>query len=204
MILTKNSNESNSVNQVPLDFELYNLFKDSEYQLRNRIIIESGSSDSYDIENFYVLLWFTKSNKYEWNLDDIRIPQKYPGKTAYKGKNSGKISSNPLGKNPSDFWDENVISYHKNSYHRSDLDTIFEIIIKGYSSKENDVLYINFTKETFFTKAIRMLNRKVIELIDPRYEKEDILYDKFIMNDIKSSDTKIDKNIETISLQDFF
>ena len=48
-----------------------------------------------------------------FNLDDVRVPQKYPGKKAYKGKNKGKYSGNPLGKNPSDVWDiPNVKALH--------------------------------------------------------------------------------------------
>ena len=30
--------------------------------------------------------------------------QKEPGKRSYKGPNKGKLSGNPLGKNPSDVW----------------------------------------------------------------------------------------------------
>jgi len=33
------------------------------------------------------------------------VPSKYPGKRHFKGKNKGKPSCNPLGKNPSDIWD---------------------------------------------------------------------------------------------------
>src|SRR5205823_575337 len=39
-----------------------------------------------------------------FNLDPIRIPQKYPGKKHFKGPNKGQPSANPLGKNPGDFW----------------------------------------------------------------------------------------------------
>ena len=35
----------------------------------------------------------------------MRVLQKYPGKTAYKGRNHGLPTSHPLGKNPSDIWD---------------------------------------------------------------------------------------------------
>ena len=38
------------------------------------------------------------------NLDAVRVPQKYPGKRAYKGSNRGKYSGNPRGKNPGDLW----------------------------------------------------------------------------------------------------
>ena len=46
-------------------------------------------------------------------MDPVRIPQKYPGKRAYKGPNKGKPSGHPLGKNPSDVWEiPNVKANH--------------------------------------------------------------------------------------------
>ena len=51
------------------------------------------------------MLWFTKSDDYTFNLDPVRIPSKYPGKTHFKpGAKYGLPSGNPLGKNPSDIW----------------------------------------------------------------------------------------------------
>jgi adenine-specific DNA-methyltransferase len=54
---------------------------------------------------YETILWFTKSDKYIFNLDAVRVPAKYPGKLHYKGPNRGKPSGNPMGKNPSDVWD---------------------------------------------------------------------------------------------------
>ena len=39
-----------------------------------------------------------------FNLDEVRVPQKYPGKKHFKGPNAGQYSCNPLGKNPGDLW----------------------------------------------------------------------------------------------------
>jgi len=39
-----------------------------------------------------------------FNLDSIRVPQKYPGKKYFKGTKVGQYSCNPLGKNPGDVW----------------------------------------------------------------------------------------------------
>jgi DNA modification methylase len=50
-------------------------------------------------------LWFTKTDKYIFNLDSVRIPSKYPGKLHFKGGKKGQPSGNPLGKNPSDIWE---------------------------------------------------------------------------------------------------
>ena len=51
-----------------------------------------------------MVLWFTKSNEYTFDLDAVRVPPKYPGKRAYRGPRAGQLSSNPLGKNPEDTW----------------------------------------------------------------------------------------------------
>ena len=59
-------------------------------------------------------MWFTKSDNYYFDFDEIRVPQKYPGKLGYKGKNKGKYTGHKMGKNPSDVWIfPNVKSNHK-------------------------------------------------------------------------------------------
>jgi adenine-specific DNA-methyltransferase len=58
-------------------------------------------------------MWFTKSDEYVFNLDAVRIPQKYPGKKHFKGPKAGQYSCNPLGKNPGDLW---VIPNVKNNH----------------------------------------------------------------------------------------
>lgn len=93
---------------VPLDIELAPIFKAAGLQLRNRIVWKFGHglhckrrfSGRYE-----VILWFTKTNKYTFNLDSVRVPSKYPGKKHFKGPRIGQYSSNPLGKNPEDVWD---------------------------------------------------------------------------------------------------
>lgn len=102
---------------LPLDILLFPIFQDLKLYLRNRIIwhFEHGLHASKRFSGRYeVVLWFTKSEKnYIFNLDAVRIPQKYPNKKHFKGPNQGKLSGNPLGKNPSDVWDiPNVKSNH--------------------------------------------------------------------------------------------
>ena len=91
----------------PLDIFYYPFFKQHDLKLRNRIIwhFEHGLHASRRFSGRYeTLLWFTKSDRYIFNLDAIRIPSKYPGKTYFKGAKRGRPSGNPKGKNPSDFW----------------------------------------------------------------------------------------------------
>ena len=91
----------------PLDIYYYNIFKDLGLKLRNRIIWHFGHGlhASKRLSGRYeTILWFTKSDNYIFNLDDSRVPSKYPGKRHYKGDKKGKPSCNPLGKNPSDVW----------------------------------------------------------------------------------------------------
>lgn len=91
----------------PLDMFYYPFFKSHGLKLRNRIIwhFEHGLHASKRFSGRYeVLLWFTKSDNYTFNLDPVRVPSKYPGKTHYKGEKRGQPSGNPLGKNPSDIW----------------------------------------------------------------------------------------------------
>lgn len=107
---------------VPLDYLIYEIFTEKNQDLveplilRNRIIWTFGhglNSTQRFSGRHETILWFTKGENYKFNLDSIRIPQKYPGKRYYKGEHKGELSGNPLGKNPSDVWDiPNVKANH--------------------------------------------------------------------------------------------
>jgi len=102
---------------IPLDTVLYPIFSDLGLHLRNRIIwhFEHGLHCSNRFSGRYeTIMWFTRKTKnYVFNLDPIRVPQKYPGKKYFKGPKAGQYSCNPLGKNPGDVWDiPNVKSNH--------------------------------------------------------------------------------------------
>ena len=92
----------------PLDIHFYPLFKKRGLQLRNRIVwhFDHGLHASKRFSGRYeTMLWFSKTAEHTFNLDSVRVPAKYPGKTNFKpGPNYGKPSCNPLGKNPSDIW----------------------------------------------------------------------------------------------------
>jgi adenine-specific DNA-methyltransferase len=101
---------------TPLDFEFAPIFKKHKLLLRNRIIWTFGHglhtrrrfSGRYE-----VVLWYTKSDSYYFDLDPVRVPSKYPSKRHFKGPRKGELSGNPLGKNPEDVWSiPNVKSNH--------------------------------------------------------------------------------------------
>lgn len=93
---------------VPLDIPIYSICKSLGLKLRNRIVWHFGhglhASKRFS-GRYETIIWFTKSDSYTFNLDNVRIPQKYPQKKYYKGPKKGQVSGNPLGKNPSDVWE---------------------------------------------------------------------------------------------------
>jgi adenine-specific DNA-methyltransferase len=101
---------------IPLDILLYPIFASLGLHLRNRIIWHFGhglhASKRFS-GRYEVILWFTKSDEYTFNLDAVRVPQKYPRKKYFKGPKKGQLSGNPLGKNPGDVWEiPNVKANH--------------------------------------------------------------------------------------------
>lgn len=71
----------------PLDIFYYPFFKQHGLKLRNRIVwhFDHGLHASKRFSGRYeVMLWFTKGDEYTFNLDSVRVPSKYPGKTNYR------------------------------------------------------------------------------------------------------------------------
>lgn len=92
---------------LPLDIPIYDICNKLGMKLRNRVVwhFEHGLHCTKRFSGRYeTIMWFTKSDNYVFNLDSVRVPQKYPGKKQYKGKDYGEYSCNPLGKNPGDVW----------------------------------------------------------------------------------------------------
>jgi adenine-specific DNA-methyltransferase len=92
----------------PLDIFYYEIFKKHGLKLRNRIVWHFGhglhASNRFS-GRYETMLWFSKTDEYIFNLDNVRVPSKYPGKLHFKGPKKGQPSGNPLGKNPSDIWE---------------------------------------------------------------------------------------------------
>ena len=101
---------------MPLDLLLYPIFRYLKMKMRNRIVWHFGhglhASKRFSGRH-ETIMWWTKSNTYYFDLDPVRVPQKYPHKKHFKGTKKGELSCNPKGKNPSDVWDiPNVKNNH--------------------------------------------------------------------------------------------
>ena len=92
---------------IPLDIRFFPILEECGLLPRNRIIwvrqhgVHARRKFSCRHET---ILWFTKSNDYIFNLDPVRVPQKYQNKKHYRGERWGELSCNPKGKNPGDIW----------------------------------------------------------------------------------------------------
>jgi adenine-specific DNA-methyltransferase len=92
---------------IPLDIRFFPILESCGLIPRNRMIwarqhgLHAQKKFSCRHET---ILWFTKSNNYTFNLDAIRVPQKYQNKKHYRGNRKGEMSCNPDGKNPGDIW----------------------------------------------------------------------------------------------------
>jgi len=85
----------------PLDIYYYQIFKKHGLKLRNRIIWHFGHglhAAKRFSGRYETLLWFSKTDNYIFNLDDVRVPAKYPGKLAFKGAKRGQPPSVPKQK----------------------------------------------------------------------------------------------------------
>lgn len=173
----------NDTQTFPLDYIVYEIFTQNNDKLklplilRNRIIWTFGhglNSTKRFSGRHETILWFTKGNNYEFDLDSVRVPQKYPGKRAYKGPNKGKISGNPLGKNPSDIWDiPNVKAQHiEKTKHPCQFPVALPQRLIKALSKEGDTVLDPFMGSGTTGVAAIIEKRKFIgaEIMDDYYD----------------------------------
>jgi adenine-specific DNA-methyltransferase len=93
---------------VPLDSLIVPLIRAAGLKIRNRIVWAFGHGlhcRNRLSGRHETVVWATKGDSYSFNLDHIRIPQKYPQKRHFKGPKKGQLSGHPLGKNPGDVWE---------------------------------------------------------------------------------------------------
>ena len=93
---------------IPLDIRFFPMLESLGLKPKNRIIWvrQHGLHASRKFScRHETILWFTKSDNHYFNLDAVRVPQKYQNKKNYrKGDGYGELSCNPNGKNPGDIW----------------------------------------------------------------------------------------------------
>ena len=130
----------------PLDFGFHKIFENLGYKLVNRIIwtFGHGFHATKRLSGRYeVILWYAKGDSYTFNLDGMRRPSKYPGKTYYKGPKKGQISSNIKGKNASDLWDDipHVVGNHiEKTDHPCQFPVALPLrLIRGLTNKDDIV-----------------------------------------------------------------
>lgn len=161
---------------IPLDIALYPIFNALDLVMRNRIIwsFEHGLHCSNRFSGRYeTILWFTrKTDTYTFNLDPVRVPQKYPGKKYFKGPKAGQYSCNPLGKNPGDIWD--IPNVKNNHVEKTDhpcqfpVELIERLVLS--MSNEGDWVFDPFVGTgTSIIAAIRHGRRGAGAEIEPKY-----------------------------------
>lgn len=149
---------------IPLDLLLYPIFTELKMKMRNRIIWHFGhglhASKRFSGRH-ETIMWFSKSDNYYFDLDPVRVPQKYPNKKHFKGTKKGELSCNPNGKNPSDVWDiPNVKSNHveKTDHPCQFPVSLIERLVLSMT-KENDIVLDPFAGSgTTFVASI--LNKR--------------------------------------------
>jgi len=162
---------------IPLDTVLYPIFSGLGLRMRNRIIwhFEHGLHCTRRFSGRYeTIMWFTKSDEYTFNLDTVRIPQKYPGKKYFKGPKVGQYSSNPLGKNPGDLWViPNVKSNHvEKTEHPCQFPVeLVERLVLSMTNEGDWVLDPFLGTGTTIIASIRHGRRGAGAEIEPRYVK---------------------------------
>jgi adenine-specific DNA-methyltransferase len=92
---------------IPLDIRFFPILEACGLIPRNRIIWarQHGLHATRKFScRHETILWFTRSDSWQFNLDAIRVPQKYQNKKFHKGDKHGELSCHPGGKNPGDIW----------------------------------------------------------------------------------------------------
>lgn len=162
---------------IPLDTVLFPIFSQLGIKMRNRVIwhFEHGLHCKKRFSGRYeTIIWFTKTDDYVFNLDPVRVPQKYPGKKHFKGPKAGQYSSNPLGKNPGDLWViPNVKSNHvEKTIHPCQFPVeLIERLILSLTNKDDWVFDPFLGVGTTIISAIRHERKGIGAEIIPDYVK---------------------------------
>lgn len=162
---------------IPLDVRLFPILESLGMRPRNRIAWarQHGLHGRRKFSCRYeTILWFTKSDEFTFNLDAIRVPQKYQNKKAHKGDRKGEYTCNPEGKNPGDIWVfRNVKHNHEEqTIHPCQFpeDLIARIVLTA--TNEGDIVFDPYMGTGTVAVVAKSLNRHFAGAeLDPRYHK---------------------------------
>lgn len=175
---------------APLDFLYHELFMKISNELKiplklkNRIIWRFGHGGIAKTRfsgRYEVVLWYTLSDDYTFNIDDVGLQQKYPSKTSSKER-GGELSGQFLGKNPEDVWDfnetiwdiPNVKSHHpEKTIHPCQFPIeLIQRLILALTNKD-DVVFDPYAGVHSSGCAAALLDRKYLgSELDKSYSKE--------------------------------
>lgn len=92
---------------IPLDVLLFEWIAKCRLDFQSRVVwrIPHGLTPANRLAERYETALVCSKGKPVFNASAARIPQKQPGKRAFKGPNKGKLSGHPLGAWPTNVWD---------------------------------------------------------------------------------------------------
>ncbi len=162
---------------IPLDIRLFPVLESLKMRPRNRIVWarQHGLHGRRKFSCRYeTILWFTKSDDFTFNLDAIRVPQKYQNKKAHKGDRKGEYTCHPDGKNPGDIWVfRNVKHNHEEqTIHPCQFpeDLIARIVLAA--TNEGEIVFDPYMGTGTVAVVARDLQRRFIGAeLDPKYHK---------------------------------
>ena len=107
------------------------------------------------------ILMFTKSENYKFNLDDVRVPQKY-----YRGRN------NMRGANPGDVWEFSHVHYcneNRQDHPTQKPEGLIERLVLA-SSDQGDLILDPFAGSGTTLRVCQQLNRRCVGIeLNPGY-----------------------------------
>ena len=160
---------------TPLDVKFFQIFENLGMFPINRIIwirqhgLQAKNKFSCRHET---ILWFAKSMNYKFNLDNIRVPQKYKNKKYYKGDSKGQPSCHPDGKNPGDVWAFGNVKHNheEQTIHPCQFpeDMVARIILA--TTEEGDVVFDPYMGTGTVAVVARDCNRRFLGAeLDEKY-----------------------------------
>jgi len=171
--------ESDGRQYVPWEYDIYPLIRDElDISFVQQVIwhYKAGVNcrHRFSPRKETWLYCVSDLDNYTFNLDDVRVPAKYPNQ-----KKDGELKVNPKGKNPGDVWDIPKVtsgtgraSPERTEHPAQYPEDVIERIIKA-SSDRGDVILDPFLGSGTTAKVARDLGRSCIGIeLDENYMDE--------------------------------